>query len=479
MISRATQRKMYDLKLKALRRPQLEEYRRLLANERLAPEQLHRLQRERALAIARHAFEQSPFYRDLYRSAGLSADDFRDEAVLDALPFAQKAAVRENFASIRTPEATPENTMQVATGGSTGRPTKVLLDKRAMQHLLAYRSNSWWGVHPGDNRAMVVRHDLPTEAWRRRMGNLGTWPMRMIQLDANQMGKDEIATFFERWSRIRPGLLGGYVGAVLQLARVAQESGRSLAPPLAIVTGAAPISAGEKAYLSEVFGAPTYDNYQSVEVPLIAAECEQANGQHVFSDARWVEIVDDEGRPVGPGETGTLAITDLRNRAFPLVRYLIGDRASWKTEPCACGRPFPRLSPIAGRTTDLLQLPSGLTISGDGMTAIFDPFPDAVRQFQLCQHADSSITLRCVRGDAPDAEAAMQRVLDKLRERARGEVPVRLDVVDEIPHDRGKTRFVVREAADGSVAPPTLIPSNLVVDQRDSTSLTTTPVRTT
>src|SRR3954464_9562006 len=129
MISRSTQRKMYDLKLKALRRPQLEEYRRLLANERLAPEQLHRVQRERALAIARHAFEQSPFYRDLYRDAGLSADDFRDPAVLDCLPLAQKAAVRESFETIRTAEATPENTIAQVTGGSTGHPTKILHDK--------------------------------------------------------------------------------------------------------------------------------------------------------------------------------------------------------------------------------------------------------------------------------------------------------------------------------------------------------------
>src|SRR3954465_5051401 len=105
-----------------------------MANERLSPEELSRLQRERALATARHAFEQSPFYRDLYRDAGLSAGDFLDEAVLDALPFAQKAAVRENFESIRTPEATPKNSAQVATGGSTGHPTKVLHDKRAMQH---------------------------------------------------------------------------------------------------------------------------------------------------------------------------------------------------------------------------------------------------------------------------------------------------------------------------------------------------------
>jgi phenylacetate-CoA ligase len=313
---------------------------------------------------------------------------------------------------------------------------------------------------------MVLRLGTRPEAWRNRMGNLATWPMKEIRLDANQMGRAEIAAFFDRWSGIRPVLLGGYVGAVLELARAAQQEGRTFEPPRAIVTGAAPISAGEKAFLSDVFRAPVYDNYQAVEVPLIAAECQHADGQHVFSDARWVEIVDDAGRPVPPGETGTLAVTDLRNRAFPLIRYLIGDRSSWKTEPCACGRPFPRLSPIAGRTTDILRLPSGLALSGDGASAMFNAYPDAVRQFQVCQHADASITLRCVRGDAPDADAMMQRVLKLLRTRVRGEVPVRLEVVDSIPHDRGKTRYVVREAADGSVAPPSLVPSDLVVDQR-------------
>src|SRR3954468_23638856 len=246
MTTRSTRRKIYDLKLKALRKPQLEEYGRLVANERLAPEQLHRLQRERALAIARHAFEQSPFYRDLYRDAGLSADDFRDEAVLDALPFAQKAAVRENFESIPTPEATPENSSLQATGGSTGHPTKVLHDKRAMQHLLAYRLHRWWGVSPGDNRALVWRLDFRTEAWRERLGNIATWPMTVIQLDANQMGRAEIARFFDRWARTRPVMLQGYVGALLELARIAAEEGRTFAPPVAIATTAAPISSGEK-----------------------------------------------------------------------------------------------------------------------------------------------------------------------------------------------------------------------------------------
>jgi phenylacetate-CoA ligase len=460
MVSRSTQRRIYDLKMRIARRPQMAELHRLEESERLVPEQLLRRQREGALAIARHAFEQSPFYRDLYRGAGLSGGDFRDPAVLDALPFAEKAAVREGFDQIRTPEATDDNTTLQATGGSTGHPTKVLHDKRAMQHLLAWRLHSWWGVAPGDNRAIVWRSGYQPNPWRDRLGNAITWPMTVLNLNANQLGEAEIAQFFDRWSRVRPVLLTGYVGALLELARIAQEDERTFAPPRAIATTSSPISAGQKAFLSEVFGAPTYDHYQAIEVPVIAGECEQANGQHVFSDSRWLEIVDDAGRPVGPGETGTIAVTDLRNRAFPLVRYMIGDRASWKAEPCACGRPFPRLNPIGGRTTDNLRMPSGLVVSGEGMTALFDPWPDAVRQFQVRQRVDSSITLRCVRGTAPDADAVMQRVADGLRTTVRGEVPVRLEVVDVIPHDRGKSRFIVREDADGSASAPTdLLPA--------------------
>jgi hypothetical protein len=81
------------------------------------------------------------------------------------------------------------------------------------------------------------------------------------------------------------------------------------------------------------------------------------------------------------------------------------------------------------------------------MTAIFDPWPRAVRQFQLVQHRDSSLTLRCVPGNDPQAGAIMRRVAAGLEETVRHEVPVRLEVLDVIPHDRGKTRFIVREGA--------------------------------
>ena len=65
------------------------------------------------------------------------------------------------------------------------------------------------------------------------------------------------------------------------------------------------------------------------------------------------------------------------------------------------------------------------------------------------------MVLRCVLGPDPRAQQALERVLDVLRRKVRGQVPVRVEVVDVIPHDRGKTRYVVSDVrpagADGLV----------------------------
>jgi phenylacetate-CoA ligase len=270
----------------------------------------------------------------------------------------------------------------------------------------------------------------------------------------NAIDSAAVAAFVEGWNRIRPALLLGYVGAVIEVARAIERSGRKLPPPKAVGTTAAPISPAQKQYLGEIFGAPVYDTYQCMEVPMLAGECPAREGLHVFADSRLVEILDAAGRPAGSGETGSVVITDFRNRVFPFIRYRLGDRARWKQGACACGISFPQLEPVRGRSTDSLRFPSGLVVSGDGILEIFDDAPDAVRFFQIWQAADHSLRLRCVPGRDPNAAALMQRGADRLRKIAREEVPVRLEVIDAIEHDRGKQRIVVSEAPGASAPRP-------------------------
>jgi phenylacetate-CoA ligase len=448
MMSGSLRDQVFEAKLGFIRRAELEELRTLMRNERLEPEALRGLQQARAADLVRFAMARSDYYRERYARAGIDARDLSDPQAFQALPVLERADVRENFERIRSAEATLSNVQPAATGGSTGEPLRVLRDARAPHRTLGLRLHRWWGVGPGDNKALIWR-DASCGFWSNLRRNVLWWPTRTVQMDANRIDDESTARFVDEWERTRPALLTGYVGAVIEVAQFLVRAGRAISPPRAIGLTAAPVTAGQKRFLGEVFGAPVYDNYQCIEIPMIAGECSCSNGLHVFADSRLVEILDRDGSPVGPGETGEVVITDFRNRVFPLIRYRLGDLARWKRGPCACGVTFPMLEPVCGRISDTLHFPSGLAMAGEGLNALFHPWPEAVRQWQLRQEADYSLTLRCVRGTDPNADGIMRRVAERLATMARGEVPVRLEVVDAIQHDRGKPRTIV-SAVDAS-----------------------------
>lgn len=69
-------------------------------------------------------------------------------------------------------------------------------------------------------------------------------------------------------------------------------------------------------------------------------------------------MLDEDGRPCRPGETGRVVLTTLHNFAMPLIRYEIGDYAE-VGEPCSCGRGLPVLKRIHGRRRNMIALPDG------------------------------------------------------------------------------------------------------------------------
>lgn len=432
---------MFGAKLRLVRRVEFDELQAMVRNERLDPERLRALEHARAAELVRFAMASTEYYRERYARAGFEPRDLADPQAFFSLPVLERADVKANLERIRSSEATPSSIEWTATGGSTGEPMRVMRDKRKNSRTLGWRLQRWWGVAPGENTARIWRDALP--GFRRNLRqNLLWWPTRTVQMDANRIDERTTAEFLDGWERIRPALFTGYVGAVMELAQFVERSGRKIPPPKAVGVTSAPVTPGQKQYLGEVFGAPVYDHYQCQEVPMLAGECARSDGLHVFADSRRVEILGADGRAVEPGETGDVVVTDFTNRVAPVIRYRVGDRARWKAGACPCGITFPLLEPVQGRISDALRFPSGLVIAGEPMCGLFHEWPEAVRQFQLRQEADHSLTLRCVRGSDPDADGIMRRVVERLTAKVRGEVPVRLEVVDVIPHDRGKQRFI-------------------------------------
>jgi phenylacetate-CoA ligase len=418
-------------------------YRQLLRNERLAPDQVIANQAERAISHARFAMGSTRFYRDFYRDAGFRLEDLNDPSVFTDLPVVEKSHVRERFADFRSTEATERNSRVSTTGGSTGEPLKILRDLRTPTRTLEWRLFTWWGVDPSDDVAIVYRQLRTAKA--KNVHDLQWWPSRRFQLDAFQMNDARIASFFAQWDRIRPALLIGYVGGVVELAAQLERSGREINPPRAVAVTAAPVTPAQRHTIEAAFAAPVYDHYRSAEVPWIAGECAAHQGLHTFADVRVVEVLDESDRPVAPGVMGEVVATDLTNRVFPLVRYRLGDRTSPLAGECPCGVTLPRIQPVAGRVSDLVRLPDGQVVPGESLTQTFRSAVDAVRQFQIHQSADFSITVRCVPSSGQATNGTIEDAVAKVRGIVMDKVPVRLEIVDSIAHVGGKIRYITSD----------------------------------
>ena len=418
-------------------------YRELRKNQSLPLDQLDSLQRRRGAAMATHAWDETVFYREYYSGFGLTRGDIADPDAFYELPVVEKSHLREASARFRARSATPRNSKMASTGGSTGEPVRLLHDTRVPVRTISWRLFDWWGVSAADNVAHVYRH--VRSPGREVLHKIQWWPSRSIQIDAYRMDGPALRRFIAGWNRFGPALVLGYVGGIYELAQHIADHDIKVSQPIAVGVTAAPLSDHQRSLMSRVFGAPVFDHYRCGEIPWIAGECRSHAGLHTFGDVRLVEVVDQLGRRLPPGVMGDTVVTDLTNRVFPLVRYRIGDRSKMVAGDCPCGVTLPRIEHVRGRVSDALHLPDGQVIAGEGLTAIFDDWPESVRAFQVVQHRNGHISLRCVRGTDPKADSVMENVRCEVASMTMGKIPVALEIVEHIPHDGGKTRYIVSE----------------------------------
>ncbi|MGP9683437.1 MULTISPECIES: phenylacetate--CoA ligase family protein [unclassified Brachybacterium] len=414
----------------------------LLANERMSPAALATLQDQLALGIVRTAMSTSSYYRNTYGALGVDPETLAEPGEWAKLPILDRATVKERAAEFPTPDAVGRNVRDARTGGSTGEPLRTMHDARVPSLALSWRMYSWWGVQPYDDLARIGRWNFGRRATVKN--TVSWWPTRQVYLDASELTTQSMTAFHSSLNRIRPRLLEGYVGALLEFADFLERKGLTVPAPLAVATTAAPLTTSARLRLESVLGAPVFDEYRGSEFGWMAGECEQRDGLHIFSDVRRIEVVDENGDPAAPGELGDLVITDLRNRVFPLIRYRTGDRGILRAQPCACGRSLPLMEQPQGRTIDMIRLPSGAVLA-HRITGMFGAHPEAVRLFQIHQLADHSITIRVVPGDGTDARSLIESTVQDLRSRIHHEVPVRIEYVNSLPYTGGKTKYILSD----------------------------------
>jgi phenylacetate-CoA ligase len=399
--------------------------------------------------VLAHALERIPFLAE--RAPGLSPAAARRDPLgtLRRFPILEKRSLEAYLASLE-----PERSRRAfvsSSGGSTGEPVRFLIDAAADSAGLAAERllYEWAGVRRGDLRLLLwgARHELGggARAFRR-------WLDRIVAdrviLDAFDLGPEAMRTYAGILAAARPVCVDGYADALHAFASFVEAEGLSLPSPRAVVSSASTLLPHMRRTIECVFGAPVFDRYGSREIPAIAAECGRHSGLHIFGETAFVEVVDDRGRDVDEGCEGEILVTSLVNYTMPLIRYRIGDRAVRGPEVCSCGRPYPLLRELAGRSSTPLKRPDGGAVSTGALTHIVgvECNDGAIMSFQVVQEALDQITVRVVPVHGRDQEAlsARREITSKIRGVMGCDCGVRFVVVDRIePARSGKHLYVI------------------------------------
>ncbi len=228
-------------------------------------------------------------------------------------------------------------------------------------------------------------------------------------------GNDRYAArWYAQLQRRRPYLLETMDWNLLVLDDYIQRHGkRPLEIPRSIVLGT--LSSAQRERLQQRFRSEIFDRYGPHEIEGVAYACSVHRGMHVAIDSVHVEFLDDAQRPVEAGVSGRITLTDLDSRLLPLIRYQIGDHGFSDARPCSCGRGFPLMGEIDGRSRDLFVLKCGKLVPPARVHAVLQDEPE-IALFQVTQDARQVIVADIVLSAGPLRESLRVRVLRRLRD---------------------------------------------------------------
>lgn len=396
----------------------------LKATPHLSREDMRGWQWERISALVRHAFENVPFYRDLYSQAGFQPGDLKTWVDFHSLPTVSKDQVIANYpARILASGYDPSDLIVSRSSGSSGKPLDIAYDGKAMTtYMLAglrlYRMG--FDYKPWHRQLYVYTSPYPLNSI------FGLYPLTFVSTLA------PIPDIIKAMRETRPHLLVCYPSHLEEIARHLESADLAGLPLRAISVNSEMSTQAQRDALSRVFGCPVLDEYSSEELTRIAAQCRHGT-YHVFEDINYIEVQPDPSRTDG---AGLLVGTNLHNYAMPMIRYQQNDIAAIddNVPVCACGWKFRAMTRLEGRRNDCFIMPSGQTISsGFLLDATYDfllRYRSEIRDFCLIQEAANRVVLEIVPGPGWSSVAS-DSIASRLREFFEPSVEVSVREVTE------------------------------------------------
>ena len=410
------------------------------ASDPLTPRQRLLLNRQ-----LKRCYENVPYYRHVFEQIKFDHDNHYQLSELQRLPTLSKEQIRNNYKDFISVKYNMERCKHSYSSGSTGEPFATYFDNLSWyrkKYYLKLRARFACGMSVGDR--VAVLECVPED--KARQSNSKAWlrdPLLKLRVFSLFADTDAL---LEELRNFKPRNIYGYPSHLMTLANAISSGADPIPGVERIFTASEYLKSGSRQFIEQHFSAPIFDHYGSTEFKEIAWQCPASNGSggyHIHNDEVICEIIDSDGSPAPNGSSGEIVVTDLRNKAMPLLRYRMNDHGLMSWERCSCGYEGPTLLPLGGRSSDYIILPSLQQISPYLITTNIEHI-DGLIQYQIDQNSITGIVARTVWESPPNA-AQLNQVHHAIDDILDGSMSISIEVCDAISvEENGKLKVVKR-----------------------------------
>jgi phenylacetate-CoA ligase len=400
---------------------------RLLRNERRPLGELKNIQNAKLRRLIHHAYHHVPFYRDRFKKINLSPEDIQTTADLRKIPVIDKKDFHKADPAelIDRRISNVKDLVDLHTSGSSGQPLEFYADRkcnqiRKAQFLRPYITNGqglfdrvvWFRSRPQNNKTLYQKFGL----------------LRDHQVPSSLEPEAHIQVI----RKMRPTVIRGYSSILQLLASIILTENIHIHSPRIIFSDSELLDNKARRKIEQAFRSAVIDIYGTYETDNAAYECRCHEGYHMAVDCVVMEFIKN-GRSASPGEEGEIVVTVLDNFAFPFIRYNLHDLASYTDEPCSCGRTFPLMKMIAGRTCDYAVRQNGSKISSTALIRHFWQSGRDIHEYQIIQENQALFSVLIVPSKTYSAEAGA-----KIEKGLQSDLPgaaIAIHLVDQIKRE--------------------------------------------
>lgn len=323
------------------------------AIENASRDEINALQLKRMKWSLLHAYNNVPFYKTAFDSAGVHPDDLNSLIDLARFPLTTKENLRSNypFGMFAVPR---EQLVRVhASSGTTGKPTVVGYTQNDIDMWadVVARSIRAAGGQQGDMVHVAYGYGLFT-------GGLGAhYGAERLGCTVIPMSGGSSEKQIQLIQDFKPKIIMVTPSYMLALADTFEQAGidpRSTSLKIGI-HGAEPWTDEMRREIEAKFDIDAVDIYGLSEVigPGVGQESiETKDGPHLWEDHFYPEIINPEtGEIMADGEEGELVFTSLTKEAFPIIRYRTRDLTRLLPGTAYTMR---RMARIRGRSDDMM-----------------------------------------------------------------------------------------------------------------------------